>query len=670
MDSVIANAQVNDNPGNRVALARRLLSEELGVEHGQLSDQLHFTWRGTARTAEIVFGNVADEDELPDHDLMPQEEGRWRIAIDLPFDEGEWGPVEDVNRVQRLRERQQGERSRTVAWLPAHLSAQRFQDFRRLVVIDKALADEHRFDTQYAGHLNADNRSRAKGLLETQREALLKQVKGAFKQAYGLAQKQAADVVPDFDDHLVALPDVDGLTLSFGQSLRDGIRHVAGKLLVHQYPAHPDPDLDPDATGTAVRSADTKKVFTHVRAAAEARDGRVEVPAADRRLMQRIAGPLRLGQQKEAYFELSWYWPDHFRQLARSQGVTGYLSLITLTDWTDRPDPRGLPDFLARLVVAAFAETDDRVWVRGGTVLDPAPELSAIKDHDALRSQPLPAESDWDTARQRFETVFGAKPPALRRGRMVNQFARQIIEAARTHRDHAADLVHQLEAHASFLGLDQTAGTGRLALARRSLQLLDALTAEAGKGAAGAKKTVEALASFDLGETSADRYGTSVKKARAVAEAVASAPWSTLELAAGLGPEGEALLDSLRHVARDDQRTADLRDTLARTQREVVALIKRSQAAATPTPVPVAPQPTAGDLSLDTSTSDPRISYTQPQETPSAASGSGSGSGTARKSGGRRTTVVRAAADLQAELSELAARHPNATIEITWQVVE
>ncbi|MEV6543505.1 phage resistance protein [Streptomyces sp. NPDC051665] len=664
VDSVIANAQVNDNPGNRVALARRLLSEELGVEHGQLSDQLGFVWRGTARTAEIVFGNVADEDELPDHDLMPQEDGRWRIAIDLPFDEGEWGPVEDVNRIRRLRERQQGERSRIVAWLPAHLSAQRFADFRRLVVIDKALADEHRFDTQYAGHLNADNRSRARGLLETQREALLKQVKGAFKQAYGLAQKQAADVVPDFDDHLVPLPDVDGLTLSFGQSLHDGIRHVAGKLLVHQYPAHPD--LDPEGTGTAVKSIDTKKVFTHVRSAAEARDGRVEVPAADRKLMQRIAGPLRLGQQKEAYFELSRYWADHFRQLASAQGVTGDLTLITLTDWTDKPDPRGLPDFLARLVVAAFAEMDDRVWVRGGTVLDPAPELSAIKDLDALRNQPRPAETDWDTARQRFETIFGAKPPTLWRGRMINQFARQIIEGARAHRDHAADLVHQLEAHASFLGLDQTADTGRLALARRSLQLLDALTAEAGKGAAGAKKTVEALASFDLGETSADRYGTSIKQARSVAEAVASAPWSTLELAAGLGPEGAVLLDSLRNIARDDQRTADLRDALARTQREVVALLKRSQASATPPPPPVAPPPTADDLDLGRPTSDPRIPFTPP-ETPTPTS---SGSGSARTAGGRRTTVARAAADLQAELSELAARHPDATIEITWKVVE
>ncbi len=580
VDSVIANAQVNDNPGNRVALARRLLSEELGVEHGQLSDQLGFVWRGTARTAEVVFGNVADEDELPDHDLMPQEEGRWRIAIDLPFDEGEWGPVEDVNRMRRLRERQQGERSLTVAWLPAHLSAQRLADFRRLVVIDKALADEHRFDTQYAGHLNADNRSRAKGLLETQREALLKQVRGAFKQAYGLAQKQAADVVPDFDDHLVALPDVDGLTLSFGQSLHDGIRHIAGRLLTHQYPAHPD--LDPDATGTAVKAADTKKVFTHVRAAAEARDGRVEVPAADRKLMQRIAGPLRLGQQKEAYFELSRYWADHFRQLASAQGVTGDLSLITLTDWTDLPDPRGLPDFLARLVVAAFAEMDDRVWVRGGTVLDPAPELAAIKDHDALRSQPLPAETDWDTARQRFETSGRSRP-------RCGAAAWSTSSPARSSRPPAPTGTTPPTWCTNWRRTPPSSASTRPPTPDASpwpAAPCNSSTRSPRRPGRARRKTVEALASFDLGATSADRYGTSVKQAHGVAAAVASAPWTTLELAAGLGPEGAALLDSLRNVARDDQRTADLRDALARTQREVVALLKRSQAATRRRPRP------------------------------------------------------------------------------------
>ncbi|WP_327185513.1 BREX-2 system ATPase PglY [Streptomyces sp. NBC_01334] len=658
VDSVIANANVNDNPGNREALAKRLLVEELAIDQSQLINELRFAWRGTERSVEVVFGNVADEDALPDHDLMPQQDGHWRIVIDLPFDESEWGPREDANRMQRLRERQ-GEPSRSVAWLPTHLSSQRYADFRRLVVIDKALSDSQRFDGQYAGHLSPDNRARAKGLLETQRESLLKNVKAAFKQAYGLADKKATDVELGFGDHLESLREVEGLTLSFGQSLRDGIRHIAGKLLASQYPDHPN--LDPEGNGTVVKPADARKVFTHVRAAAEARDGRAEVPAPDRNLMRRVATPLRLGLQKEAYFELSQYWADHFRQLASGQGVTGDLSLITLTDWTDRPTSRGLPGFLARLVVASFAEMDDRVWVRAGTPLDPAPALNEIKDHDALRSQPLPSEEDWSAARQRFTAVFGEPAPTLRRGRMVNQLARQIAQQAGTHQEAARELVTQLERHSGFLKLDETTEAGRLALARRAVELLQALTRSAGQGAAGARKTVEALAAFDFGEVGADRFGTSVKQARAVAQALDSASWTTLDLATSEGPEGEALLESLRNAAQSDQRTNDLKEALARTQREVLALVKRNRA--TPAPPPAPPAPGPSDVPLDTPTSHPSV----PEQTPSPGP---STPGRVKRSGGGRTTASRAVAELHAEIAELAAREPGAAVEITWRVVE
>ncbi|MFE1403478.1 DUF6079 family protein [Streptomyces sp. NPDC058770] len=658
VDSVIANADVNDNPGNRQALARRILVDELGISQGQLIDRLQFVWQGTERNVEVVFGNVADEDELPDHDLMPQQDDLWRIVIDLPFDDSEYGAVEDANRMRRLRERQ-GEPSRTVAWLPTHLSGQRYADFRRLVVIDKALSDSQRFDSQYAGHLSPDNRTRAKGLLETQRDALLKNVKAAFKQAYGLADKKATDVELGFTDHLESLREVEGLTLSFGQSLRDGVRHIASRLLTSQFPDHPD--LDPDGTGTVVRPADARKVFAHLQAAAEARDGRAEVPAADRNLMRRVATPLRLGQQKEAYFELSHYWADHFRQLAREQGATGDLSLITLTDWTDRPTPRGLPGFLTRLVVASFAEMDDRVWVRAGTPLDPAPALNEIKDHDALRSQPLPSEENWSAARQRFTAVFGEPAPTLRRGRMVNQLARQIVQQAAVYREAARELVAQLERHAGFLQLDETVETGRLAIARRAVDLLRDLTHSAGQGAAGARKTVEALAAFDFGEVGADRLGTSVKQAEAVAQALNSTSWTTLDLASSEGPEGEALLESLRNAARSDQRTADLKDALARTQREVLALVKRNRATSTPPPAPAAPRP--GDVSLDTPTSHPPVPEQPSDARPSAP-------GRAKSSGGGRTTAARAVAELQAEIAELAAREPGTTVEISWRVVE
>ncbi|MER7048865.1 BREX-2 system ATPase PglY [Streptomyces jumonjinensis] len=661
VDSVIANANVNDNPGNRKALAKRLLAGELGIEQGKLIDELNFVWRGTDRSVEVIFGNVADEEELPDHDLMPQQEGHWRIAVDLPFDDSEYGPVEDADRMRRLRRKQQDKQSRTVAWLPTHLSAQRYGDFRRLVVIDRALADGQRFDSQYAGHLNADNRARAKGLLETQRESLLKNVKLAFKQAYGLAEKKAADVELGFGDHLESLREVDGLTLSFGQSLHDGIRHIAGRLLTAQYPDHPN--LDPENTGANVKPADARKVFTHIRAAAEARDGRTEIPAGDRALMRRLAGPLLLGRQKEAYFELSPYWADHFRQLAAEKGVTGDLTLITLTDWTDRPAPRGLPDFLARLVVVSFAEMDDRVWVREGMPLDPAPELSQVKDRDALRNQPLPSEEDWERARQRFEAVFGEPAPSLRRGRIVNQFARQISRQASAYDGPATELVGELEKHAGFLHLDETDETGRLALARRAEALLKALTQGVGHGAAGAKKTVEALAGFDLGPVGADRYGASVKQAGKVVQALGAAPWDILGLASAKGPEGQKLLESLRTAARADQWSSDLKAALERTKIDVVALLKRTDAAPATPPAPTAPDPRAGDVPLNTGTSDPRIDG--PLSLPAAA-----GPSRTARSGGRRTTAAHAVAELRDELAELVAREPGATIEITWRVVD
>ncbi|GLW09624.1 hypothetical protein Misp01_47530 [Microtetraspora sp. NBRC 13810] len=668
VDSVIANAAVNDNPGNRMALAKRLLAAELGVDRsdGRLgADDLNLVWKGSNRSVEVIFGNIADEDDVPDHELQPQIEGRWRIVVDLPFDEGAYGPVDDVNRMRGLRERQ-GEPALTVAWVPAHLSAQRFADFRRLLVIDKALADDSRFATQYAAHLNADNRARAKGLLETQHGALLKQVTGAFKQAYGLADKKASDVELGFDDHLVALPDVGGLTISFAKPMREAIRDIAGKLLAFQFPAHPD--LDPGGTGVAVKPADARTILAHVRAAAESRDRRVEVPEKDRKLMLRVAEPLGLGQQREAYFAVSTRWADHFRRLAQTEGVTGDLSLITLVGWTDKPEKRGLEPFLGTLVVAAFAEMDDRVWVRGGVPIDPAPELSQIKQGDALRSQPLPGDDDWNEARQRYEAVFGVKAPMLRRGRMVNQFARQIVESARSYQEPAAELVRQLEKHASFLGLDETDDKGRLALARRSRDLMHKLasTAQGAAGASGAKKTVETLVRFDLGQVSPERYGTCVKRAYDVAQALVVAAWDTLELAEGQGPEGQALLQSLRGVAQADQMTADLIGALEHTRREVTALIKRNQprpVSPAPTP-PVTPAPApvrgAGDVDLSTPTSDPRVPEGKED---GAVTG-------ARRSGGRRTTAAKAAAELQAELEELAARDPDAAIEITWRVVD
>jgi hypothetical protein len=663
VDSVIANANVNNNPGNRKALLRRLLSEEMGISsEGRLTgDELQLIWLGTQRTVEVVIGNIVDKIELPDHEFSPSQDGAWRFVIDLPYDEGSYGPVEDANRIRDLRELP-GERPQTVAWIPAHFSKARFQDFQRLVTIDYALADAGRFATQYASHLNADNRARAKGLLEGQRASLTKTIKVALKQAYGLGSKKPADVALDYDEHLIPLPEIPELKLSIGQSLHDAARHVAAKLLDFQFPGHPD--LDRDRSGTAVRLADARQVFAHIKYAADQADRRVEVPAKDRGLLRRIAEPLHLGVQKEAYFELSRHWVDHFNDQARLDGVTSDLPVVRLTSWLDRPNAMGLAPFLANLVIASFAELDGRVWVRNRAVLRPAPDVNTIQPNDALRLLPLPSERDWDEARRRFEGIFGKPAPNLRRGPIIDQFSDQVVAEAHRYQSQVEGLVQQLEKHQDQLGLDDAAVGGRLDLARRSLLLLAGL-AELDRGSVSAtgigKKVVEHLAEFNLGGISAQRLGVCIKQAEKVTVALGAEGLEFLQLVPACGANGQAVLDVLRAAAQVDELTASLPDALQRAKADLYAMLKRTQPSISPNSSPE-PTPAQGPASvvLGTPTSQPPLPNEQP--TPPRRRGA--------RSGGARTTAARAVAELRTELEELATLEPDSTIEISWRVVE
>ncbi|MFI9511259.1 phage resistance protein [Nocardia sp. NPDC052566] len=653
VDMVLANAEANNTRANRAALAKRLLIREFGIDPStdvSNSHPLRFVWRGSGRVVEVVFGNVRDEDELPDNQLQPYDSNLWRLVIDLPFDEDEHTAREDANRIRDLRAKQHGHPTRTVAWLPDHLSKARWDSFKKLVVIDKALADKGRFETQYASHLNADNRATAWNLLSTQRDTLMSQMRTAFKKAYGLDAKTETDVQNVFDDHLQPLPEIADLRLPFGSTMEYGIRHLAGVMLAHQYPAHPDFS---DEIGSAVKPADAKTVFTHVRSAAETRNGRVEVvPAKDIKVMKRIAVPLGLGEQKEAYFELSRRWADEFRRFATTDGETGDLKVTTLAAWTDRP-PRGLDEFLKNLVIAAFAAMDDRVWVRAGVPQDTLPEPSQLKSVDALRKQPLPSESAWETARQRFEAIAGTKAPALLRGPMVQQLARQLTDFARNFADPAATLVRQLESHTTFLDLD---GSDRLALAHRAVALLAAVSAAAEGGSAGAKQTVEAFAGFDLGAATPQHLGASIKQARAVADALDTAPWGTLRLYKRLGADGDRLLESLRNTARANQFTDDLVAKLTDTADAITEALDTEE----PTPpVQVTPQRPA-DIDLGGESNHPPV-----PEDPSP--------GAPARSGTRRFTAVNLRSvveELERDMEELARHEPNARIVVSWQVVE
>ncbi|MFG2836505.1 phage resistance protein [Streptomyces zaomyceticus] len=660
LDAVLANAQVHNNLGNRRAKMRSLLKDALGVGDGpggfDAYDVLDFVWKGTERQIEVVFGHVADVDSLSEAALRPSQDDAWRLVVDFPYDEGEFGPMDDLQRLRALREKPGGD-SRTLAWLPTHLTDASRSDFERLVVIDKALADEARFDSEFARSLNADDKARAKSMLQSQRDILTERVIQALRQAYGLAQKQEGVVDLGFDTHLVAQQDVPELRLPLGAPLDAAARDLAGKLLAHQYPAHPD--LDPDGTGKPVKPVEIRTVFEYVRKAAEDRDGQVEVDGKDRKTMARIAGGLGLGTMREAYYRQSTTWPDHFTSQARRDG-TAEPTLVKLTDWSDLPEPRGLPEPLRRLLAAAYAEMTDRVWVRGGVPVEPAPAPHELKRDYALREQALPSEEDWTEARKRYETVLGDRAPQLRRGRIVNQFAGQIKQAASALAQDAGRVVGELEKHRSFLRLDDD--SPRLVLARRAQDLVKSVT-EAGTDA---RTVVDRLARFDLGNFTAHRYAMSLKGAAKVAAALQNTSWDQLGLADTLGVDGAAVLERVRDAAAGDPGDyPDLPGVLQASGREVLSLLRSRQTTAEQPQTPATPSPSSDDVDLIGGSAHPQV---LPE--PVAQPGPRTPSQSVVRSGGGRTTAARAAAELQAEIAALAAENPNATVEVVWKVVD
>ncbi len=648
VDSILASAGHYDGIGARKLLVKRLLWEEMGVAAtGTFIDHAELTWRGSKRSVEIFFGNVRDTDELRDETFHPLDPSSWRLIVDYPFDEGTHGSADARQRVDRLIA--SGEPARTVCWLPAHFTAERLGDLRHLVVLDGLLGGQ-RFDS-HAQHLGATDRQRARAILESRRDALLAKIRGVLRQAYGLARKHPDDVGTAFDDHLLTLRPGLRPTLPVGAAMKDALRRIAGDMFVEQFPAHPD--FDPDRTGALVRPADAKVVFSYVRAAVEADDGRVEVAKPDRATMKRIANPLELGEMHEAAFVVGRYWVEHFQRMAAKEEIAGELKVADLTRWTDQPDPRGLERLVAGLVVACFAEQTDRAWLRHGGLLDPPPEITAITGDMALREQRLPAQQEWDTARTRAAKILGVTAPTLLRGRLVRGFVAEVCRNARQHVSDARVLVDRLERHAVQLGLEVEAGTGRLHTARRALDLLESLD----DPRAGAE-IVTRLAGADLGGP-ADRTARSIKSARHVADVLASAPWDNFEMIARLGEphraEAQNILDVLSRVAHNDELTESLPSALAATRADATALLRRVLPTPTPTPRPTPPKPVppAPPLVLP--------QKPEPRVTPSSLPPESA------RSGERHWQVQ--VADLDKAVAELrdVAAGQSGDIEITWR---
>lgn len=665
-----------DTPGARRRLLRDLISAELGVKVvDSVTPELSHPrdWRGRRHHVDIIFGNVRDQDELPEATLRANGE-TWRIIIDYPFDASGYNRLSDIARISALQ--QAGVTSRTVFWLPYYLTEDRLGAVGTLVKLNYVLAgggDERLY--ALASDLSPQDRQQAKLLLEQQQRALRERILDTLKQAYGAAAAQPADVEVDQQPIFWTLQHGLRLDNLVGGTLKAAFAHLTGQLLAWSYPGKPNlPEDEP-----VVRPHELKKILEWIKKAVADETRGVVVDQADRPLLKRVCNPLGLGELRENKYVLDLttsFWTRHLMQGAAAEGYTDRYPVRVLRELLDKPEPRGLDRQLQNLIIAAFALDRDLGWYQYGALV-PAPPLEHISDDLELRNPPLPEKDAWEAAVARCAALFGVVLPPLRSVANVADLARQVRDHARRHAGDSRELVRLLEQHADDLRLPVGAETGRLATARRVADLLEQLAAETDD-----KVLVELLAAADLGapDTTASR---SMASAKSVASALARTQWNLLHALGRLrdarAERALALLDRLADAARRDQAEVDLAAALATAVADASNLL--AEVAPTPPPQPSEPPvvgPTPGGLSPDVPSAPdgspvgrptPPEPPTQPPAWPTPPTTTPTPGRPDAALRGDERVVDRAGLERAVSLiAQALADHPGKAVRVTWQV--
>lgn len=309
-----------DNLGARRIWVKDQLWSALRVKDtGEFVCEREIVWKGTRRTAEFVFANVRDSQDLPDLQFSPSVEGRIRFLLDYPFDVEGKHPSDDAGRVHALK--RAGVEAATIVWLPHFLSRQKRAQLGRLLKI-RYLLERDRLD-DYATHLPADDRVRVRHQLQVQRDTLTSQLTAVLRQLYGISHMDDANIGSPVgaDGHVLSLFPGHRPTLLGGASFDHNVLALADGLLDLLYPKHPD--FDPTGNRKPVTTGELKSVLGWITRALDDGGKRVEVDRQQLALVKRIVHPLELGEVHDGPLIVSTDWQRRIDQYAAQIGATG-----------------------------------------------------------------------------------------------------------------------------------------------------------------------------------------------------------------------------------------------------------------------------------------------------------------------------------------------------------
>jgi len=558
-DSIIEKARHFDNGGNRQRKVRDLVVEALRLaDPDSLYPTYPFVWRGTRRQCDLVFSNVRD---VTDETLGSRDD--WKVVIDWPFDLEGHDRSSDVDRLRRFPQSKQ--EVRTLVWLPTFFSDKTQRDLGKLVILDHLLRGE--VLDQYARHLSLQDRVAARGILESQRNALGSGIKLALESAYGIREPISGmlDESQDSDTRYWSLLPRFTPQPPVGATLADALENLVGQALAQQFPGHPTFDLD---KGKEVRLTDLRKVLEVVQEAGREDGGRVLVDKPLRSLIRAIANPLKLGSMDETHFVLGTEWRTHFDRQLSSAGMQA-PRVEALRKWIAER-MQGLPTEVENLILLTYAlQTDRTFWLHGGPI---NPTLDRLQAEVELRSQPLPSPGEWKEARQRLKQLFGKEVSELLTGANVVQLAetvRLILEPAA---EQVGVLPQLLATAGAYLGQEgqQVQQMPRYRTAQAVAVLVNALLGR------DPTPRLQALARTAL-ETSAAAMGKSLASSQAIAQALGHVFWEPLQAIGQLPDDrhetGRLIVDRLLEALGADELTIPLGPALLEAQQQAVRLL-------------------------------------------------------------------------------------------------
>mgnify|MGYP000113761603 CR=1 FL=1 len=565
-ESIIEQARINDNEGNRRRLVKEMVFDAFGIQdQNQLFVEHELLWRGTRRRVEVLFQNIR---EITDNSMFEARDENWKVIIDFPFDAGNYSPADDQARVREYEE--QGGQARTICWLPYFLSQDAQKNLGKLVILEDILKSDDRFN-QYSKHLSPQDRTSARTLLDNQRSQLRQQIKDYLIGAYGVSEPLTGSL----DDNAHLESQLMSLQPGFtprppqGTTMGRAFDQLLGQALLFQYPDHPEFDGE-------VRITELGKIFAELRRAIHATHGRIDVESPLRPLMRQIAQPLKLGEMHERHFIFKEDWPQHLaRELAKAGGD---VTVTALRQAMDRPNPKGLPTAVQNLLIMVFAEHGQYAFtLHGGPFNDVI--LKDIRDDLVLIKQELADPQKWKLALDNAGGLFGLTVNPLRTANNQNDLQKQVLESVTTHLEACRTLVGDLTRQLNTLRMGL--GCNRLRNAELVVKLLEELQGKEGA------VLVEALADIKPA-TNLQALARSIATANRVSNAIADNNWELLESVWG-GSDSEAvkIKSAVVDALAADELVISLAAALKQAQSDATAIITRRAPPPTPQPDPV-----------------------------------------------------------------------------------